>query len=294
MATYTVQANDTLESIATKFNTTVDELVKLNGLIKAGQVLKIPVPVVTPPPVTVSIKLSEAGPYGKADTNKVIQSALNQAFPGVVIDGVYGPQTAAAYMKWQQSLGFTGSDADGVPGVTSLTALGKKYGFTVVNDGSPSTGQVPTTEPAANYTKTTYGGKTVNQRTKDMLVQAATLYGSNFGLTQGSYNAGGVAASAGTHDGGGVVDVSVYDDKMLKALRQVGFAAWHRTPAEGFAHHIHAVAIGDKEMAPSAKDQVTSYFNGRNGLANNGPDTAPASIGRPYPAWAIKYGAPVK
>ena len=41
--TYTVKEGDTLTSIASKYNTTVDELVSLNELIKPGQVLKLPV-----------------------------------------------------------------------------------------------------------------------------------------------------------------------------------------------------------------------------------------------------------
>lgn len=39
--TYTVKDGDTLSAIAKKYGTTVDDLVKKNGLIKAGQVLKV-------------------------------------------------------------------------------------------------------------------------------------------------------------------------------------------------------------------------------------------------------------
>jgi len=47
-------------------------------------------------------------------------------------DGHYGTTTIAAYAKWQRKLGYRGSDADGIPGKTSLTRLGDKYGFDVV------------------------------------------------------------------------------------------------------------------------------------------------------------------
>lgn len=40
--THTVVAGDTLSSIAAKYNTSVDELVSLNELLKIGQVLKLP------------------------------------------------------------------------------------------------------------------------------------------------------------------------------------------------------------------------------------------------------------
>lgn len=36
------------------------------------------------------------------------------------------------YAQWQRSLGYRGKDANGVPGETSLKALGRKHGFRVV------------------------------------------------------------------------------------------------------------------------------------------------------------------
>ena len=145
-------------------------------------------------------------------------------------------------------------------------------------------------EPAHNYSRTRYGGGVVNQRTRDMLVAAEKINGHPFTLTQGSYNKG-VSASAGTHDGGGVVDISVggmdgaQRNAAVQALRRVGFFAWLRTPPS-FAYHIHAVAIGDREMSPSARNQVKQGFADRDGLARHGPDPAPD----PYPAWTAKYG----
>jgi hypothetical protein len=141
------------------------------------------------------------------------------------------------------------------------------------------------------YTRTTWSGKRINVRTRDLLRLAQTWAGVTITLSQGSYNAGGVSASAGTHDGGGVVDISVSSwssatrTRVVLALRKAGFAAWLRTPAQGFSYHIHACAIGDREIAPAAARQVQSYFNGRNGLANNGPDDAE----RRWPNWADKY-----
>ncbi|MGX1548586.1 N-acetylmuramoyl-L-alanine amidase [Streptomyces adustus] len=55
---------------------------------------------------------------------------LGRAFAG---DGSFGSTTVAAYAKWQRHLGFTGADANGVPGKVSLTRLGDTSGlFTVV------------------------------------------------------------------------------------------------------------------------------------------------------------------
>jgi hypothetical protein len=65
---------------------------------------------------------------------KVVEAALVDA--GLLAkkysDGHFGSATVDAYAKWQRKLGYSGSAADGIPGKTSLTRLGAKYGFTVV------------------------------------------------------------------------------------------------------------------------------------------------------------------
>lgn len=45
--------------------------------------------------------------------------------------GAFGTMTVAAYATWQRRLGYGGSDADGIPGLTSLSKLGAKWGFHV-------------------------------------------------------------------------------------------------------------------------------------------------------------------
>ncbi|MEU0084730.1 peptidoglycan-binding protein [Streptomyces sp. NPDC006274] len=45
--------------------------------------------------------------------------------------GLFGEQTKAAYRAEQLAQGFKGADADGVPGCTSLTTLGRHAGFSV-------------------------------------------------------------------------------------------------------------------------------------------------------------------
>jgi len=46
-------------------------------------------------------------------------------------DGSFGSTTIAAYAKWQHHLGYTGTDANGIPGKTSLIELGDRCGFDV-------------------------------------------------------------------------------------------------------------------------------------------------------------------
>lgn len=152
-------------------------------------------------------------------------------------------------------------------------------------------------KPAA-YTRTTWRGVTLNHRTVAMLEWAEEQAGVRLTPSQGSYNKGGVGASAGTHDGGGAVDLSTTglsrDDelKVIKALRQAGFAAWRRNPIPNlWGEHIHAIAIGDRDLAPAAANQVTAYRNGRNGLADNGPDNA-AFRPDPIPVFDYRAGRP--
>lgn len=120
--------------------------------------------------------------------------------------------------------------------------------------------------------RTTYGGKAMNVRTKAMIQNAEKVAKTRFSITQGSFS-NSVGASAGTHSGGGAVDLGPAKDSVVGAMRASGFAAWRRTPAEGFSPHIHGIAVGDPTASPQAKAQVSSFFAGRNGLANNGPDT---------------------
>lgn len=129
----------------------------------------------------------------------------------------------------------------------------------------------------SRYTLTTYDGKRVDALTAAALREAAHRLGYPLTVTQGSYNAGAVAASGGTHDGGGVVDLAPYDhDRKVATLRAVGFAAWYRTPSQGpWPAHIHAVLIGHGKLSPAARAQVDAYLAGRNGLANNGSDDGP-------------------
>lgn len=158
-------------------------------------------------------------------------------------------------------------------------------------------------EPPEDYELVNLNGYLLNQRTLSMLEYAQSLYGGEIDLTgdaitQGSFHDNG-AASFGTHLGGGAVDLSVmrpntytvlYEDipAILSALRLAGFAAWLREPDEvypGSAIHIHAIAIGDRDLSEAAQEQLTGeagYFRGYSGL--------PPVDGTPTPD---RYGGPV-
>jgi hypothetical protein len=167
-------------------------------------------------------------------------------------------------------------------------------------------------KPPEDYTRVEVNGETINQRTLAMLNHAWELYGgeleiSGSAITQGSYSES-VAASAGTHSGGGAVDLSVmragtytvlWDDidPLLRALRAAGFAAWLREFGELYADspiHIHAIAIGDQELSAAAQDQLTGpsgYFRGYSGLLLVNGTLTPDRYGGPVLCqWMIDLG----
>ena len=141
----------------------------------------------------------------------------------------------------------------------------------------------------ARLARPSWRGRTnVDALTIACIERAESLGGHQFVVTQGSYQGGrGDVNSAGTHDGGGVVDLRWCGHaRCILALRQVGMAAWHRTPRQGpWPDHIHAVVIGHPRLAASAARQVQSYLSGRNGLANNGTDDGPRLEPIPRPMW---------
>ena len=125
--------------------------------------------------------------------------------------------------------------------------------------------------------------------------------GIGFRITQGGFNNGGVAASAGTHDGD-AVDLSVSGltqaqvARLITLGRMVGLFASFRTTsvakwgtrAQGFgAYHVHAVPNGWGHPSAGARRQIAhvdsrgvkhGYRHGRDGLRGNGPDTGPGHV----------------
>lgn len=147
-------------------------------------------------------------------------------------------------------------------------------------DGHDHSGEVFTGsfEGKNPYDLTEWDGETVDYMTAAALEAAKAEFGGDFRIMQGSHS-DDVAASGGTHHGGGVVDLSVPDgnwEGAVNALRKIGFAAWVRNvPGYGQAGsgaHIHAVLIGNEQLSPQAQVQVNSYLNNDDGLTGSRPD----------------------
>jgi len=207
----------------------------------------------------------------------------------------------------------------------SLTATQTPFPPTLTPSPTPTVTPAPTgtitstpepqgcLKPPDDYTRVEVNGWTLNQRTLAMLAHAQQLYGGELeitghAITQGSYHDNG-AASFGTHLGGGAVDLSVlrrgtytvlWDDiePLLRALRAAGFAAWLREYGELYKDspiHIHAIAIGDRELSPAAEEQLTGeagYFRGYSGLpvAMYGAPTSDRYGGPSLCQWMIDLG----
>lgn len=148
-----------------------------------------------------------------------------------------------------------------------------------------------TTDP---YEQITWRGHTVSRRTRAMVLTAEQLLDVVFPVYQGGWNSGGVPGSAGTHDADAIdLGPTTNPTRATRVLRRVGFAAWYRTPAQGFGYHIHAIPImSDRSasmyLSPQARDQVTEYRSGGDGLVGNNPDPQPW---RPDPIPVFDYRA---
>src|SRR5690349_10783909 len=85
------------------------------------------------------------------------------------VDGYFGTQTVAAYAAYQTSLGYTGLDANGLPGGTSLTKLGK--------------GRFTVTRPISAGARIARDHVTIDARTGAMLTEAERTLGRRLVLT---------------------------------------------------------------------------------------------------------------
>jgi LysM repeat protein len=131
-ATYTVKKGDTLSAIAKAHKTTVAKLVALNKLkdadeIAVGQKLKLPG--AADPAKPLYEPFPGAG-FFHGGRNSRIVTAMGRRLVAEGC-GAYrsgpGPNWTntdrESYRRWQKKLGYSGSDADGIPGAKSWTAL---------------------------------------------------------------------------------------------------------------------------------------------------------------------------
>lgn len=148
-STYTVQDGDTLASIGRKFKVDWMLVAALNDIpapytIRPGQKLTIASDMTPKPPAKPEVDLSRVVAAAKTDPPKrgtpvayagvkTVEDALvaEGLLAKSLADGHFGTATRDAYALLQRRYGYSGKDADGIPGTSSLTRLGKAHGFTV-------------------------------------------------------------------------------------------------------------------------------------------------------------------
>ncbi len=247
------------------------------------------------------------------------QARLAQLSPATTVQVLDGPACNQGFVWWQiqvggDQIGWIAEGTNDDPATYWTEPRGDLIMLTpadgipryYINIGDDTYEPEGCMRPPDDYNRVQLGYATLNQRTLFMLDNASRIYRDWGGvysfrdlITQGSYNVGAVEASFGTHDGGGAIDISVRSrvdwsvmwgeiPYMIEALRIAGFAAWVREQDELYPYssiHIHAIALGDAELSPIAREQVEGergYLRGYNGL--------PESYGLPIlDAW----GAPI-
>lgn len=237
-------------------------------------------------------------------------NVIGKVQPGAPFRVLDGPECADNYVWWHIEI-------DGVPGWTAeFDPSARRYWLEPLTQPvDPALDEQAFCQlPPDDYTVLEFGYARLNARTVAMLDQATMIYHALGGLlefdfrgalVQGSYNPGAVSASFGTHDGGGAVDLSVREPVtrrvmseeiplLLRALRIAGFAAWLRDTGELYPAspiHIHAIAIGDRELSEAARGQIDGpfgYLRGYNGLPQDSgiplPDTSGEMVICPWMA----------
>lgn len=128
---YTIKAGDTFYLIAKRYGISLDELLKANpgvdpDRLYIGQVICIPTEDSKPHPQPHPCPLLSAGSRGAYVVE--LQNLLNaRGFNPGPIDGIFGTRTRAAVISFQRSQNL---NPDGIVGVRTWTALGKRCGST--------------------------------------------------------------------------------------------------------------------------------------------------------------------
>lgn len=196
-------------------------------------------------------------------------------------DGHFGIAAMDAWRAWENRVHTTDNawSTNGLPSLHELNELAPNR-FTLshkVDQGSWVV--LPQNDAPAQFQD-----QTVNERTRAMFFRAEEIAG-NMTISQGR---GGADASAGTHTGGGAIDIRVVDapsqtSARVAALRKVGFAAWYRNWDGN--QHIHAIAVGDPWVAYEAHRSLCQIYQFRFGGEGLSCSNSTAGDDRPLIWW---------
>lgn len=123
------------------------------------------------------------------------------------------------------------------------------------------------------FDKVTFRGRLMDRKTQAFLQAMEAELGYQLTVAQGCYNPGGVEASGGTHDGGGVVDLAAYDwERKVKVAADLGGFPYHRLDLPGvWGEHIHVGIRDHGRLSPAAQAQQADWDARppRDGLADH-------------------------
>ncbi|MET8446807.1 peptidoglycan-binding protein [Streptomyces sp. NPDC005209] len=132
---YTVRTGDTLSKIAARIHVTLAQLLEWNPEITDPNIIHLGQRIRVSPPEGVPVPDQEFEPFPGADffqpaTVSPIIEVMGyrlidegcSVYPGDP-DAQWSEADRASYAKWQRKLGFSGADADGIPGKNTWDKL---------------------------------------------------------------------------------------------------------------------------------------------------------------------------
>lgn len=111
------------------------------------------------------------------------------------------------------------------------------------------------------FARVVYRGKLMDEKTKAFVQAMEERLGYELTVVQGCYNPGGVEASGGTHDGGGVIDLAAYDWRTkVKVAADLGGFVYHRVYVPGlWGEHVHLGIRDHGRLSSAAQRQQQDW-----------------------------------
>lgn len=215
-----------------------------------------------------------AAPDGNLDAGKPwVRDLLARAWPGMHLAHTKDPDLGRRTVGWVLTTMTPGaSHVEKAKGSDHDAGV---YTFTRAN-ATPTKLVATTALPPAPFLEVVYNGALMDNKTKTAVQLGEKRLGYSLTILQGCYNPGGVSQSAGTHDGGQVIDFAPFDfATKVKVFREMGWFIWHRAAIPGvWGEHIHGGIRNGGTLSPSAKAQQVDYDGTppRDGLAGHSLD----------------------
>jgi hypothetical protein len=201
---------------------------------------------------------------------KWVRELFSNFWPGLNIAATKGPDLGKRNVGWL----LTSMDlvASSVHRSKASDHLVGRFQLKHVN---PPAKDPKPVKPPLPFDRCTYNGALMDQKTKTAVQLGEKRLGYSLTILQGCYHPG-VSQSAGTHDGGQVIDFAPFDfENKVRTFRKMGWFIWHRLAIIGvWGEHIHGGLRNGGTLSPSAARQQDDYdaHPPRDGLAGHSLD----------------------